>query len=214
MRHAKKRSRINRTRGEMRSLVMNQCRSIFEYQRIITTYAKAKVVRPVAEKIISLAKADNLSNKRKVFAILNDHALVKHIFEKIAPLFKDSHGGYTRIIKYKNRRGDNALLVIFELTKKLVEDKPAPKEKKEKKPKTATEPVSEAGKHEEAEIHKPGAQEKKKHEHEKPATYKEEKHPEKKFKPPVKDIEKDKHEQKGDKFLGGIGKMFRRKQEP
>ncbi len=196
MRHAKKRSRINRTRGEMRALLLNQSRSMFEHQRIITTYAKAKVVQPVVEKIITLAKHDNLNNRRLVFQQLNDHVMVKEVFEKFAPLFKDINGGYTRIIKLRNRRGDNALMVIFELTKRLTEEKPVvAKEKKEKKLKATPEAAGEELKQQEAETDKS-----------------KEKHPEKKFKPPLK--EKDVHEPKGDKFLGGISKMFRRKQEP
>lgn len=208
MRHAKKRSRINRTRGEMRALLLNQSRSIFEHQRIITTLAKAKVVQPVVEKIITLAKHDNLNNRRLVFQKLNDHIMVKEVFEKFAPLFKDVNGGYTRIIKLKNRRGDNALMVIFELTKRLAEEKPvATKEKKEKKPKQIQESAGEASKQQEKEAPASAPQETKA-EVEKPK----EKHPEKKFKPPLKEHEK--HEPKGDKFLGGISKMFRRKQEP
>lgn len=208
MRHAKKRSRINRTRGEMRALLLNQSRSMFEHQRIITTYAKAKVVQPVVEKIITLAKHDNLNNRRLVFQQLNDHIMVKEVFEKFAPLFKDVNGGYTRIIKLRNRRGDNALMVIFELTKRLAEEKPVvTKAKKEKKPKVTQEAAGEELKQQEKEVPASAHQEKKA-ETEKPI----EKHPEKKFKPPLK--EKDKHEPKGDKFLGGISKMFRRKQEP
>lgn len=209
MRHAKKRSRINRTRGEMRSLLLNQCRAIFEHQRIITTLAKAKVVQPVVEKIITLAKHDNLNNRRLVFQQLNDHIMVKEVFEKFAPLFKDVNGGYTRIIKLKNRRGDNALMVIFELTKRLAEEKPVvSKEKKEKKPRQTQEVAGEELKQQAKETPKPAPHEKKTPESEKPK----EKQPEKKFKPPLKD--KDMHEPKGDKFLGGISKMFRRKQEP
>ena len=206
--HAKIRSRLNRTRGEMRSLILNQSRSMFQHQRMITTYAKAKVVRPCIEKIITLAKHDSLNNRRLVFQKLNDHVLVKEIFEKFAPLFKDVNGGYTRIIKLKNRRGDNAMMVIFELTKRLAEEKPVNvKEKKEKKPKVVQETADLGLKQQEKETPKAQVEEKQKPEGEKP---REEKHPEKKFKPSLKD----KHEHKPDKFLGGISKMFRRKQEP
>jgi large subunit ribosomal protein L17 len=203
MRHAKKRSRLGRTVGERNSLILNLCRALLINQRIITTCAKAKVVRPVAERIFSLARTDALHNRRQVFALLNDHTLVEKVFEKFAPLFKGINGGYTRIIRLNRRRGDNAFLVIFELTKQLPEEKPKVHEKK-----AAAKPAEPA--HEKPQ---------KKEEHPKPelerrpVTEEKVKPVEPKVKPPKQDTTKIKQEKKPG-ILGGMGKIFRRKQEP
>ncbi|MBU2541864.1 MAG: 50S ribosomal protein L17 [Candidatus Omnitrophica bacterium] len=200
MRHAKKRTRLNLTEGERKSLILNQCRSIFKYQRITTTYSRAKVVAPAVERIISLARVDNLTNRRRVFQKLKDHALVKKLFIEFAPLFKERNGGYTRILRLSRRRGDNANLVIFELIKRLPEKKSPPKAKKEEK--AVTQEKVQAPKQVTPPKEKPKA----------PPTAKEEKPLKQKPTPAVKELPKDK--KKGGKFFGGIGKIFRRKQEP
>ena len=207
MRHAKRRTRLNLTQAERKAFIMNQCCSILKYQRIITTYSKAKVVRSTVERILSLARDDTLGNRRKVFQVLNDHILVKRVFEKFGPLFKERNGGYTRLLRFKRRRGDNASLVIFELTNRLPEEKPVVKEKKEKKTPTAQQvvPAKEKPQEKEAIIkEKP----KPKPEKAKPPLKIEERP-----KPPLREIPKEKKEKRRGRFLGGISKFFRRKQE-
>ncbi len=211
MRHAKKRAKLNLNQGQRKALALNLSRSLFAHQRIITLEARAKVLRPIIEKILALSKIDSLNNRRKVFQLLGDHVLVKKIFEKLAPLFNDRNSGFTRIIHFKKRRGDDASLVIFELVKQLPKEKPKPVEKKDKK----TAPVPAPASLEKPQKERPAVEEKISLKTEKPKVIKkEEKKLEPKARPPKQDLEKKKESQKPSKFLGGIGKIFRRKQEP
>lgn len=93
-------------------------RAIFVEERIFTTKAKAKEGRKLIEKLITLGKKGTLADKRRAFAILCDHQMVSDLFAKTAPMFKNRMGGYTRIIPFGNRRGDNAEMVYLELTEK------------------------------------------------------------------------------------------------
>jgi len=88
-------------------------------QRITTTIAIAKEGRKVVDRLITMGKKGTLVEKRKAFALLCDHQLVSDLFEKIAPRFSTRQGGYTRIIQLNNRRGDNAHMVLLELTEKV-----------------------------------------------------------------------------------------------
>jgi large subunit ribosomal protein L17 len=108
-------------------------RSLVTYQRIRTTKAKAKAVKPLAEKLISLGKSNTLAAKRQAFSILGDHRLVKELFNDIAPRFANRTGGYTRIVNLGSRRGDNAQLVVLAFTeiKEKIRKKPELKEHKE-----------------------------------------------------------------------------------
>ena len=113
----------------------------FENKRIVTTRTKAKAVKPVVENIITRAKKGTLHDIRMIERVLNDQHLVAVIVKEIAPHYKERQGGYTRIINYKKRVGDNADLCIFELIgdytliKKVEEDTSKEKKKKEKKEK-------------------------------------------------------------------------------
>ncbi|MEW6008903.1 MAG: 50S ribosomal protein L17 [Candidatus Omnitrophota bacterium] len=200
MRHAKIRAKLNLNQGQRKSLTLNLSRSLFAHQRVITTVARAKVVRPVVERILSLSKTNSLNNRRRVFQILGDHALVSKLFEKLGPLFNDRSYGFTRIIHFKKRRGDDASLVIFELVKKLAEEKPKPIEKKEKKVAPAQVPIAQEKPQKQETVLEEKIEPKKEKQK---IIKKEEKKPEPKPKPPTPS-----------KFLGSIGKIFRRKQEP
>jgi len=92
------------------------------HQGIRTTIARAKAARPLVEKLISLAKANTLSAKRRAFKILGDHKLVSLLFKELGPLFAKRNSGYTRIISLIKRRGDNAQIVIFELTERKIKE--------------------------------------------------------------------------------------------
>jgi len=96
-------------------------RAILVQERICTTRAKAKEARKFIEKLITLGKKDTLAARRAAFAILCDHAMVSDLFTKTAPRFKERKGGYTRIIPYMQRAGDNAELAFLELTEKSKE---------------------------------------------------------------------------------------------
>jgi large subunit ribosomal protein L17 len=88
---------------------------LLEKGRIETTVARAKEVRAVTEKMITLGKANTLSSKRMVFAFVTKEAVVKKLFDEIAPKYTETHGGYTRIIRLGPRRGDAAEMAIIEL---------------------------------------------------------------------------------------------------
>jgi len=120
------------------ALLRNLLVALFRHERITTTEAKAKALRPLADQMISLAKRENLHARRQVLAMVPDVEVVGRLFDTIAARFADRPGGYTRIIKNGVRRGDAAPLVFLE----LVERTEAPKDKgksggdkKEKAPK-------------------------------------------------------------------------------
>jgi len=124
---------LSRTSAERKALKRNMVTSLFRYERIETTKAKAKEVQRLAEKMITRAKVDNVHNRRLTSAILFDEAVVNKLFTEIAPLYADVHGGYTRIIKTSNRLGDAADMAILELTKKTEKPEKKAKAKKEDK---------------------------------------------------------------------------------
>ncbi len=124
---------LSRTSAERKALKRNMVTSLFRYERIETTKAKAKEVQRLAEKMITRAKVDNVHNRRLTSAILFDEAVVNKLFTEIAPLYADVHGGYTRIIKTSNRLGDAADMAILELTKKTEKPEKKAKAKKEEK---------------------------------------------------------------------------------
>ena len=122
---------LSRNNAERKALKRNMVTSLFHFERIETTKAKAKEVQRLAEKMITRAKVDNVHNRRLTSAILFDEAVVNKLFTEIAPLYADVNGGYTRIIKTQNRLGDAAEMAILELTKKT--EKPEKKAKDKKK---------------------------------------------------------------------------------
>jgi large subunit ribosomal protein L17 len=135
MRHRKSNRKFDRNKPERDSMLMNLARGLFISQSITTTAQKAKEARKLAERLITMGKVDTLHSRRRVFAVLRDEDLVSKLFKEISPLFKDRKGGYTRIIRLGNRRGDNAEMVILELTEKKV-IAPKVKHKKEKSSET------------------------------------------------------------------------------
>ena len=122
---------LSRNNAERKALKRNMVTSLFRFERIETTKAKAKEVQRLAEKMITRAKVDNVHNRRLTSAMLFDEAVVNKLFTEIAPLYADVNGGYTRIIKTANRLGDAAEMAILELTKKT--EKPEKKAKDKKK---------------------------------------------------------------------------------
>ncbi|RJP28863.1 MAG: 50S ribosomal protein L17 [Candidatus Omnitrophota bacterium] len=135
MRHSKSKNRLNRFTSWRKATILSMARNLVIYQRIRTTKAKAKAVRPVIEKLIHLAKKNTLTAKRAAFKILNDHRLVSTLFSEIGPRFAKRTSGYSRILSLGRRRGDDAELVLFELTEiKKPEAKKAKKSKVSKEP--------------------------------------------------------------------------------
>jgi large subunit ribosomal protein L17 len=102
-------------------MLANLARSLFEHERIKTTEAKAKLLRPLAERLITKAKRGGVHERRQVLAVIEDRALVHKLFAEIAPRFAERNGGYTRVLKLGPRNGDAAPLALVE----LVEGAPA-----------------------------------------------------------------------------------------
>lgn len=108
---------MNRTPSHRKALFRNQLMQLIEHERICTTEAKAKELRRFADKIITLAKRDDLHSRRLAFAFLRDKKTTKKLFEDIAKRFDDRTCGYTQIYKYRNRQGDGAPLSLIEFVK-------------------------------------------------------------------------------------------------
>ena len=121
MRHRKSGNRLSRNQSLRKATLRDMAKAVFLQERICTTRAKAKEARKMIEKLITLGKEDTLAARRRAFAILCDHTEVSQLFSKIAPRFKSRKGGYTRIIPYIQRIGDNAELAFLELTEKTKE---------------------------------------------------------------------------------------------
>jgi large subunit ribosomal protein L17 len=124
MRHRNKKGRLSRRTSWRKATLKSLANDLLQYQRIETTAAKAKALRVYVEPLITLAKKnpDSVTAKRKVFQKLNDRDMVKSLFDEVAPLFKDTPGGYTRIMALGSRKGDGASMAIVELTKRTVSD--------------------------------------------------------------------------------------------
>ena len=118
MRHKVSGNRLSRNQSLRKATLRDLAKSTLLQERICTTKAKAKEGRRLIEKLITLGKKDTLIARRKAFAILCDRDLVVALFAETAPRFKSRQGGYTRIIPYGKRDGDNADLVFLELTEK------------------------------------------------------------------------------------------------
>lgn len=131
MRHGKKRLQLSRFSSWHDATMNSLARNMVIHQSIKTSLSRAKAVRPLIEKLISLAKENTLSAKRQAFKVLGDHKLVAMLFKDIGPLSAKRQGGYTRIISLIKRRGDNAQMVIFELTDKKIKEIKKTKKAKE-----------------------------------------------------------------------------------
>ena len=118
MRHKIAGNRLSRNQSLRKATLRDLAKATLIDQRICTTRAKAKEARRLVEKLITLGKKDTLAARRRAFAILCDHSLVSSLFKETAPRFKNRLGGYTRIIPFNKRIGDNAEMVFLELTEK------------------------------------------------------------------------------------------------
>ena len=142
MRHRKHTFKIGKTGAHRKAMIANMLASLFTHNRINTTVVKAKELRRWADKMITCAKIGDLHNRRKAISVVRDIEAVRILFEEIAPKFKSRPGGYTRIVKLNNRRGDGAELCFIELVEEEVSFKTkAAKPAKEEK---AEAPVEEA----------------------------------------------------------------------
>ena len=136
MRHLVKGRKLRRTSSHRKALLRNLVTSFLEKERVKTTLAKAKEARPLAEKMITLAKKNTLHTKRQALRFLTKEKTVKTLFEEIGPRFSERPGGYTRIVKIGPRMGDGAQMAMFELIGSEYKKKEKKKKEKEaKKPK-------------------------------------------------------------------------------
>ena len=136
MRHKRAGSKLGRLTAHRWALFRNLLTGLFAHERITTTLAKAKAIRPLADHLVTLAKEDNLHARRQALALVPDAVVVRRLFDTVAARYADRRGGYTRILQMGTRRGDGAPLAILELV-----DRPeAPKEKSGKGGKKAQEP--------------------------------------------------------------------------
>ncbi|WP_409430323.1 50S ribosomal protein L17 [Mycobacterium sp. SMC-16] len=110
-------ARLGGSSSHQAAILANLATSLFEHGRIKTTDAKARALRPYAEKLITHAKKGALHNRREVMKKIRDKDVVHTLFAEIAPHFADREGGYTRIIKVENRKGDNAPMAVIELVR-------------------------------------------------------------------------------------------------
>ncbi len=124
---------LSRTTAHRRAMTRNMVTSLFRYERITTTEAKAKEVRKAAEKLITRAKVDSVHNRRTAAKFIADEKILNKLFTEIGPRMKERNGGYTRILKLGFRQGDAADTVIFELVDYKLPDSSVEEEKAAKK---------------------------------------------------------------------------------
>jgi large subunit ribosomal protein L17 len=134
MRHQKKTIKLGRTADHRRALLANQVCALIQHQRIKTTLAKAKAVRPLAERMVSLGKNGSIHARRRALAVLRQKGAVKKLFDDIAQRSAERNGGYTRIVKLGARKSDSARMAFIEWVdvEHIAEEKPK-KEKKSKR---------------------------------------------------------------------------------
>lgn len=132
MRHRVKGKKLQRNTAQRRALLRNLVTSFLEKERINTTLAKAKATRPLAEKMITLAKRDTLHSRRQALKFIFKKPVVKKLFEELGPRFSERPGGYTRIVKVGPRAGDGAEMAVLELIGTEFKKKKKKKDLKEK----------------------------------------------------------------------------------
>ena len=135
MRHQKKTIKLGRTAEHRKALLANQVCSLIEHQRIKTTLAKAKAVRPLAEHMVTLGKNGSIHARRTALATLRQKRAVKKLFDDIAPRSAERNGGYTRIVKLGQRKSDSAAMAFIEWVDMavVVEEKPTEEKKAKRK---------------------------------------------------------------------------------
>jgi len=144
MRHKFGYKKLNRTSEHRKALIKNMLNSLIKYEQITTTLPKAKVLRPQADKIITLGKKDNLQNTRSLISKLQDIKSANKVKKTLSKRYLSRKGGYTRIIKAGFRYGDNAPMAIIEFVDRDLEAKRVDRKKKDKKIETKPEEPKEA----------------------------------------------------------------------
>jgi len=115
MRHRKAGRKLGRDSSHRRAMLRNLVTSLFRHEEVSTTHAKAKTARPIAEKMITLAKRGDLHTRRQALSYIMDKEVTHKLFDQMKDRFQDRQGGYVRILRTGNRRGDNAPLALMQL---------------------------------------------------------------------------------------------------
>lgn len=121
--HARRGRRFNRLQSHRKAMFANMAQSLIEHEQIVTTLPKAKDLRPIVEKLVTLARRDDLAARRLALAELRHLPTVRKLFETIGPRYKERPGGYLRIIKAGFRHGDNAPVAVIEFVDRDVDAK-------------------------------------------------------------------------------------------
>ena len=142
MRHGLANKKLNRTSEHRKALIKNMLNSLIKYEQITTTLPKAKVLKPQADKIITLGKNENLENTRKLITKLQNSKLASKVIKTLSKRYEKRKGGYTRIIKSGFRYGDNAPMAVIEFVDRDIEAKKVDRKKTDisKKPKEEKKP--------------------------------------------------------------------------
>ncbi len=123
MRHGKVHRKLNKKPAHRKAMFANMCASLIKHEQIVTTLPKAKELRPVIEKLITLAKKGGLAARRQAISEVRDVVQVRKLFDVLAPRYKERKGGYTRVLKAGFRYGDNAPNAVIEFVDRDVEAK-------------------------------------------------------------------------------------------
>ena len=123
MYHGRQKRRFNRTAEHRKAMFANMCQALIKHEQIVTTLPKAKDLRPVVEKLVTLAKRGDLHARRQAIAQIKDVALVGKLFAVLGPRYKDRNGGYCRVLKAGFRYGDNAPMAVIEFVDRDVSAK-------------------------------------------------------------------------------------------
>ena len=123
MRHGMSGRKLNRTSSHRKALFSNMANALIKHEQIKTTLPKAKELRPVVEKLVTLGKRGNLHARRQAFAMLRDDGMTRKLFDTLAGRYAERQGGYTRVLKAGHRRGDAAPMAIIEFVDRDTEAK-------------------------------------------------------------------------------------------
>ncbi len=123
MRHGNTNRKLSRTASHRKAMFANMSAALIKHEQIVTTLPKAKELRPIVEKLVTLGKRGDLHARRQAAAQMRDEDQVKKLFETIGPRYKDRNGGYTRILKAGYRYGDNAAVAVIEFVDRDVDAK-------------------------------------------------------------------------------------------
>src|ERR1051325_6094550 len=125
MRHGYAHRKLNRTSEHRRAMFANMAAALIKHEQIVTTLPKAKDLRPIVEKLVTLGKRGDLHARRQVIAQIGNEGVVKRLFDTIAPRYADRNGGYLRIMRAGFRQGDNAAMAVIEFVARAPDAKGA-----------------------------------------------------------------------------------------